>query len=120
MADEPPETQTEDAAPDNAELAGRVNALDSKVDKILEVLGRRKDDVHDDAAQHTQDRLDRPSTVAEEIRAQLEAQRTADAADAEKRGQADWRSGVDAKLAEMTEQAPDAPMRRVEKIMGWR
>jgi len=64
--------------------------------------------------------LDRPSTIADEIRQQLEAQRAADAETAEKRGQADRLAAVEDRLKGMTEQAPQPPERRIEKFLGWR
>ena len=112
--------QAEDTAPSNAELARRVDAQDSKLDMILDKLGGAKDQAHDAAQQHTEDRLDRPSNIAEEIRQQLADQRAQADADAAKNADADWRKSVDERLAGMAEKTPEAPLRRVEKIMGWR
>lgn len=110
----------EESAPSNAELAGRVDALDSKLDMILGKLSGTRDQARAAAEERTEEHLDRPSSIAEEIRQQLAAQRAR--ADAEERGKADiaWRKNVDERLSGMAEKTPEAPLRRVEKIMGWR
>ena len=121
MADEPEaDVANIDAAPSNAELDAKVTALDSKIDTILAKLGGARDQAHGAAQRHTEDRLDRPSNIADEIRAQLDAQRAKDEAAARGQADADWRKGVDEKLSGMAEQAPEAPLRRVERMMGWR
>lgn len=113
-------SDTDESAPSNAELAARVDGLDSKLSLILDKLGGAEGKAHDAAQQRTEDRLDRPSTVAEEIRAQLaERDRQKAAADHDK-ADADWRAGVDARLEGMAEKTPEAPVRKVENWMGWR
>ena len=114
------ETETETTGPTVAEVAARQDGLEAKVDKILEVLGKGESRAHADAEKHTEDRLDRPTTVAEEIRQQLADAKAAAAADAEKRGSADRLAALEAKVTGMTEQTPEAPVRRVEKLWGWR
>src|SRR5215469_17266384 len=56
------------------QLAGRVDSLTSKVDQILSVLGKFTGGPpvsRETAGQQTEDRLDRPSSVAEQVRAEL-------------------------------------------------
>lgn len=118
-ADETGETG-EAAAPSNAELAARVDGLAGKLDTILDKLGGAETKARDAAQQHTEDRLDRPTGVAEEIRAQLAARDKADAAAKQAKDDQEWRASVDGRLAGMAEQAPEAPVRRVEKLLGWR
>lgn len=118
MTDQPDET--EGSAPSNAELASRVDGLDSKLDRLIDMFGAKRDEAHGVAQQHTEERLDRPSTVAEEIRAQFAALRASDEAAAAANADADWRKGVTETLAGLTEQQPEPPQRRVEKLMGWR
>ena len=117
MADD---DQAQDTGPSNAELAGRVDGLESKLDLVLEKLGGVRSDAHAAAQQHTEERLDRPSTIAEEIRAQLDAQRAADADAASKQSSADRLAAVEERLSGMQEKTPETPPRRVEKIFGWR
>lgn len=117
---EPDAAPAEDTAPGNAELAARVDGLASKIDTILDKLGGAETAAHDAAEKHTEERLDRPTGVAEEIRAQLAARDQADAAARRDKDDAEWRASVDGRLAGMAEHTPEAPVRRVEKILGWR
>src|SRR5579862_6690361 len=110
----------EDTAPSNAELAARVDGLAGKLDTILDKLSGAESGAHAAAQQHPEDRLDRPTGVAEEIRAQLAERAQADAAARQAKEDADWRASVDGRLAGMAEHAPEPPVRRVEKLLGWR
>jgi hypothetical protein len=111
------ETAETETGPSTAELAGRIDGIESKLDVLIDKLSGKKDQAHAAAQEHTEERLDRPSTIAEEIRAQLEAQRQADAADAEKRSHADRLAAVEEKVTGMTEKTPETPPRRVERMM---
>jgi hypothetical protein len=115
------ETETaEPAEPSTAELSGRIDGIESKLDLLIDKLGGKKDEAHDAAEQHTEERLDRPSTIAEEIRAQL-AKRDADAAKAaSEQSHADRLAAVESAVTGMAEQVPEAPQRWIEKRMGWR
>ena len=106
-----------DTAPSNAELDGRITALDSKLDRVLSVLGQGESRAHEHAQEHTQNRLDRPTTIADEIRRQLEEQRAADQAKTDADDAANWRQGVTDTLAGLTEQVPEPPVRKVERFM---
>lgn len=121
MADDT-EVSMEDTsdAPSNAELAGRVDGLESKLDMILDRISGTEGQAHAAAQQHTEDRLDRPSSIADEIRQQLAEQQRQQRADAEKQGTSDRLAAVESSLAGMAEKVPEAPVRRVEKVMGWR
>lgn len=119
MADDT-ETGEVESAPSTAELASRVDQLDSKLDRIIDLFGAKKDEAHGAAEQHTEERLDRPSNMAEEIRRQLAEARSADEAAAAGQADQDWRKNVSETLAGLTEKQPEPPQRRVEKLMGWR
>lgn len=112
MSETPPEGQ-QDTAPTNAELDAKVKALDGKLDTILDKLGAGS------GAPELKE-PGQPASVADEIRRQLDDQRKADEAKAAAEGDAAWRKGVDDRLAGMAEAAPEPPVRRVEKLMGWR
>ena len=114
------QAETEESAPTTAELDAKVNALDSKLDRIIDMFGGAEGKAHDAAQQHTEERLDRPSTVAEEIRAQLAEQRAREQADAKGREDADWRRSVDERISGMAENVPETPVRWIENKMGWR
>jgi hypothetical protein len=120
-AEDPPAGETgEAAAPSNAELAARVDGLAGQLDIILDKLGGAETKAHDAAQQHTEDRLDRPTSMAEEIRAQLAERDKADAAAKQAKDDADWRASVDGRLAGMAEHAPEPPARKIERVMWGR
>jgi len=98
MTETAPET-----GPTTTELAARIDQQDSKLDQILEVIGGKKD------APTTDGKADPPSTVAEEIRQQLEARDRKAAEDAKAADADTWRKSVDEKLAGMTEKPPGEP-----------
>ena len=69
--------------------------------------------------QREQARLNAPTSVADEIRQQLD-ERDRRKADEDGKKAADDRLGaVEQTLREMTEQDPVPPVRRIHKIMGW-
>jgi hypothetical protein len=119
MSDAKQETAPE-TGPTVAELAERQERTEGKLDQILEVLGKTKDTAHDKAADHEAEKLNEPTSVADEIRRQLEERDQADQAKKAGEEQQSWRAGVDAKLGELAEKKPESPARKVEKIMGWR
>lgn len=99
--------------------AGQQSITD-KVDQILGIVGKGEHAAHDAAQRHEEEKLDRPSSVAEQIRAGLDER---DARERERQAAADrdGRLGVlEQKLTDMAEKAPEVPARRVERIMGWR
>jgi hypothetical protein len=116
-ADTETETTETEAGPSTAELDQRMTGIESKLDALIDKLSGRKDQARAAAQEHTEERLDRPSTIAEEIRAQLEAQRAAEAADAEKRSHADRLAAIEEKVTGMTEKTPETPPRRIERMM---
>jgi len=128
MAPQAKETQVSDtdtetaetAAPSNTELAGRIDGIETKLDTLIDKLSGKEGQAHAAAEQHTEDRLDRPSTIAEQIREQLAEAKAREAADAEKRGQAERLAAVEQRVTDMAEKTPEAPQRRIEKILGWR
>jgi hypothetical protein len=98
MSETPPET-----GPTTAELAERQDKLDGKLDQILSVIGGKKDAPADPG------KADPPSTVAEEIRAQLEERDRKAAADKQAADHDSWRKSVDERLAGMAEKPPGEP-----------
>lgn len=101
--------------PDAANL-GQVN---DRLDRIEQALARLIPGTHDQAQARVEQRLDRPSTVEDQVRAELERARTeqakADADAAAKKEQDDLRATV----AKLTESKPAPPARRSTKLLGW-
>ena len=112
--------KTAETAPTTAELAARQDALDGKLDQILSVLGKNEGKAQSAAQDARTAELDAPTSVAEEIRQQLEERDRQAKADAAAAEHGAWKTKVDETLAAMTEQAPEPPARRIEKLMGWR
>ena len=117
MADD---TATTETGPTVAELAERQERTEGKLDQILEVLGRKKDEVHGQAADHEADKLGEPTSVADEIRRQLEDRDKAEKAKKASDADGEWRTAVDVKLGELAEKKPETPARKIENLMGWR
>jgi len=109
-----------DRIQDIDQLAGRVDSLSGKVDQILSVLGKFTGGPpvsRETAAQQTEDRLDRPSSVAEQVRAELakaEQQRASDQAAADDRSE---REQIRARVAKLEETRPEPPQPRRQRVM---
>lgn len=102
-----------------AEQDARINGIESKLDTLLDKLGAGETKVHEGARQREEQRLDRPTSIADEIRSQFaERDRAQAAADADT-ARENRLAGLETKLSELTETKPDAPVRRIEKVMGW-
>jgi hypothetical protein len=113
MADEP--VTPAPPAPDSG-LEQRVGSLETKLDLILDRLKGGESAARSDAQGVTEARLSASSTVADEVQAELD-RRDAAAKAAER----DQLLGTHSEtLAKLTEQKPQAPVRKVETIMGWR
>ena len=102
-------------APEPAETDQRLTRLEQAVDKILGIVSS-KSAAHGQAEAVTQERLDAPGSVAEEVERELA--RRDDAAKAAQREE-EFGSIKDT-VAKLTEKRPESPVRKVEDIMGWR
>ncbi len=114
--DPPADPPAQNTGPTVEQLAERQDTLDGKLDQILTILGKK-----DGAPASAGTSESTASTsIADEIRQQFEERDRKAAADKDKAGQGEWRTSVDARLAELAEKPPESPARRAEKIMGWR
>jgi hypothetical protein len=111
---EPDGTETDGAAPSNAELEQRVSGVESKLDLILEKLSgsgvspAKGDDKPDPEG---------TGSIAEQIRAQL-AERDKQTADKASKDAAEQRiKTVEDRLDGMSEATPQPPERRLERLM---
>ena len=96
-------------------LSDKVDRLATAVSQVLAGKGPAAA-AHEKAEDATEDRLGRPSTVEEQVAAALEAR------DREAR-QAQLHEDVasaKADLAALKEKPPETPIRKIERIMGWR
>lgn len=100
---------TTTSTPTLEKVAATVDKLAEKVELVIGAL-------HKDAGTTTDDRLGAPNSVAEEVQAEL-ARRD----EATKKAEAERDLGnIKETVAKLTEKIPEAPVRRVERLMGWR
>jgi len=98
MADEP------------AADSDRIDRLERKLDELLAAE-------HPRAEAHTESHLDRPTTTAEMVRAELERARREEKAEAEQNADKSERQTIREQLAKMMEQKPKAPQPRRQRAM---
>jgi hypothetical protein len=90
-------------------LAARIEKIETKIDALIGSL-------HKDAGATTNERLDAPNSVAEEVQAELSRRDKA----AKEKEAAERLGKVEEVVGTLTEKAPDPVIRKVEKFMGWR
>lgn len=106
-------------------LETRVGALESgqetmsgKLDQVLSMLGGGG---KEPAGQPAQQGGGQPEDgIAMEIRKQLDERNAKAAADEEKASTAREVDSLKQQVQQLSERKPEAPVRRVEKLMGWR
>jgi transposase len=111
-----PETETSEA-----ELEDRVASLEDGQSKIMNKLDELIGGVHTKAAEHQETRLGRPSSVEDQVRAELDRKdREAKAAaekEAEKEAEKSERQTMREMLAKLTEAPPVQPQPRRQRAM---
>lgn len=113
MADEDTEDTAETAPESPRDADQRIDNLEAKVDRILGILGRDESKAHGAAQEHTEAKLDRPTNVADEIRAQLNERDRQAAAERDKSDLASLKETV----AQLAEKSPEPMPRRIETLM---
>lgn len=97
----------------------RLARVESAVERIENTLARLVPTSHRQAEQRVEGRLDRPSSVEEQVRAELARakaeQEQAAAADADKAE----RETTAQRLAKLEERPPEPPVKRATKMLGW-
>ena len=118
MADDeqPQTTGDEGGGPDTGDRLGR---LEDKVDRLADAVAGIVPATRGQAEQRTEHRLDRPSSVEEQVRAELARKDKAAAEKAEQDRLAAELAGVRDSVAALTEKRPAAPVPLREKILGW-
>ena len=89
---------------------------------IQEVVGSSKsteEDAHRAAEHHTASRLDRSSSVAAAVQAELAKLQAKDKEDKEVQERQQQLDNKLAELSEKTKEKPPVERRRVHKLMGW-
>jgi hypothetical protein len=97
----------------------RIHSLDKladQVDKLTMMVGKLIGGAHKDATATTEHRLGEPTSVSEEVQREL-ARRD----EAQKQAERDAALGRhEEALKGLTEKIPEPPVRKVERLMGWR
>jgi hypothetical protein len=111
--------QPTDTAPAGKDPDTRLDRLEAKVDAVIDRLSGLVGGAHKDATSTTQERLDAPGAMAEEVRKELaRAERERIAAETEQQREARLKA-VEDKVVPLTEKVPLPPPRKIERIMGW-
>lgn len=111
------------APPAPADEGSRLGRLEERVTKLADAVAKIVPGSHAEAQQRTEDRLDRPSSVQAEVRAELERARQEEAAAAaaqqqQQQAQSEAQELRD-QVARLAEAKPHAPVPRRTRILGW-
>lgn len=113
MADEPAADP-----PAETDQGDRIDRIEGKVDHLAELVAKVLPG-HAEAQENVEQRLDRPSTVEEQVKAELaKAQRETAEREAREQRDAEFTSVKD-QVAKLTEKAPEPPVRRATRWLGW-
>ena len=114
MTDQDPgEGQAPDA---EGEHIASIQGLDERIGRIEDAIGKLVGGAHKDATATTEGRLDADSSIAAEVQKEL-GRRDQAAKDAERESTLEH---LKTTVAELAEKPPAEPVRRIEKLMGWR
>lgn len=113
MSDEPGTGETSDTGPTAAEVDARVDGIDKKLDLLLEKFGSGDRGGQAPAAAAGP----KPTSVAEEIRDQLARAKAEDDKASAEKGTADRLAAAEAKLTELAEKPPEAPVGKVARAL---
>jgi hypothetical protein len=104
----------EDASTDQ-----RLDHLENAVERIEQALTRLVPGSRAEAQQRTEQRLDRSSSVAEQVQAELKRVESEKQAAAAAEGEQSERKQVQERLARLEEQPPAPPRLRRTALLGW-
>jgi hypothetical protein len=100
----------------------RIHGLDElagRLDRIEQIVRRLVPGSREDSRERVERRLDRPSTVEDQVRAELaRAQREQAQADAAQADQTE-RETIAQRVAKLEEKPPEPPVRRATRALGW-
>lgn len=98
----------------------RLGRLEDKVDKLADAVARIVPAGHADAQQRTEARLDRPSSVEEQVQAELKRARDDEARARETEAAKSEMTQVKEELAKLKEKPPAEPRSRAARMLtGW-
>lgn len=103
---------TNTGGPNTDGEATRLERVESKVDRLADAVSRLLPASHAESQQRVESKLDRESSVADQVRAEL------DRRDHEQQTAAEETSLAD-RVKALEEKPPGAPVRRATKLLGW-
>lgn len=106
-------------AGDGPGIDARLDRLEATVGTLVSVVQSGTGKAHDQAAAHEAAKLDRPTSIAEQVRHQLDERDRRDAEKTARDAERGRVAALEAKVAEMAETGPAPVARRVERLMGW-
>jgi len=98
-------------------LEDRVESLETGQSKILARLDELLTGAHRRAEQHEAEHLDRPTTVQEQVRMELERKEQEARAKADREAEASQRETLAQRLARLEETPPVQPQPRRQRVM---
>ncbi len=118
MSDEErPEEQDSSYAEAEEARVVSLDEMNSRLSRLEQLLSKVVPGSHGDAEKRTEERLDRPSSVAEQVRAELARRDKEQQETAERDAKASEEADLRAKVKALTEKAPAPPERRSTKLM---
>jgi multidrug resistance efflux pump len=113
------EQQTDPAPAPEGEPRHDHPELEGKLDQIMDKLGRLAPGSRGDAQQREEARLDRPSSIKEQVDAELKRAREEEAARAAAEQREAEHQSLAERVAKLSETPPAAPVRRATRLLGW-
>lgn len=98
----------------------RISRVESKIDQLASRLASLIPTSRAEAQEHTERRLERPTSVEEQVQAELSRAREKEARDRERAEGKQHREATEGRLKKLEERAPEPAPRGIEKVMGWR
>ncbi len=117
--DESTSTAAEPTSSGEPNTAERLTAVEHAVDRVEQLVSQLVPTSHAAAQERTEQRLDRGSSVAEQVRAELARAREDDAAAAAADSERDERRQVQTRLARLEERPPAPPRLARTRLLGW-
>ena len=98
----------------------RISRVEHAIDRLADQVAKLIPTSHAQAQAHTERRLDRPSSVEEQVASALAQAREAERAETDRAEGRKHRETTATRLARLEEQPPAPAVRAVESLMGWR
>jgi len=119
MADDPKDPPADPPKDPAAEGEGRLDRIEDKVDKLASLVAKVIPGSRKEAGEREEAKLDRPSTVEEQVQAELDRRDKAAAAKAKDDKDTADKETTAQRLARLEEKPPEPPIRRATRMLGW-